>query len=54
MMVKDGFPYELVKGSAKAKLLHLHTKEAMPKVYEAVNKMNAEEWIVNDWIIHLT
>ena len=53
MMVKDGFPYELVKGSAKAKLLHLHTKEAMPKVYEAVNKMNAEEWIVNDWIIHL-
>ena len=53
MIIKDGFPYQLVKGSATAKLLHLHTKEAMPKVYEAVNKMNAEEWIINEWTIHL-
>ena len=53
ILVKDGFPYELVKGSGENKLLHLHTEEAMPKVYEAVNKMNHEEWIINDWMVHL-
>ena len=54
IIVKDNFSFELVKGSAHNKLLHHHTKEAMPEVYEAVNKMNVEEWIINDWLIHLS
>ena len=43
----------LVKKSAKAGMLSHYYKDQMPLVYEAVNTLNAQQYLVNPWILEL-
>ena len=51
ILMYEGYPIELVKRSTYTGLLHTHTQEAMPEVYEAVNRANRQEWIANSWLL---
>ena len=53
VILRDGILVELVKQSKRHKLLSLYTKDKMPKVYESVNRMNAQTWVVDEFVFDI-